>query len=67
MPEHALHGAKISTSLEQVRRKRVAQHMGRDAIRSNSRNARDFANAKEEVLSRHRPTPSGEIDRVTVR
>jgi hypothetical protein len=66
VPEHALHGAKVSATLEQVGRERVAQHMGRDPIRSNSCNARDFPNAKEEILPRHHPTPSGEIDRVAI-
>ena len=32
VPEHALHGAKIGATLEQIGRERMAQHMGRDAL-----------------------------------
>ena len=67
VPEHALHGAKVGATLEQVGRERVAQHVGRDAIRSNSRNSRNFPDAKEEILPGHRPASSGEIDRVAIR
>ena len=66
VPKHALHGAKVGASLEQVGRKCVAQHVGRNAGRFNSRNTRDFPEAKEEVLPRHRPTPSGEKYRVAI-
>ena len=66
VPEHALHGAKIRAPLEQVCRERMAQHMGRDALRCNSRNACNFPDAKEEILPGHRPTPSREKDRIAI-
>src|SRR5207237_10278459 len=33
VPEHFLHGAQVGASLEQVRGERVAQRVGRDALR----------------------------------
>ena len=53
MAEHRLNRAQIGAAFEEIGRKGVSKHMGRDTIHGDPGLDRVFANSSEEILSRH--------------
>ena len=62
--QHCLNGAKVRTSLQEIRREGVPEHVGGDPLSGDPRLSRNAADSLEEILTRHGPPPSGQEQRL---